>query len=289
MYLATQPGCHVLFSDFRRHDSDCAAPVQTSQLSCQLARKLCRNRHERQLVLTASTASESLSSVDAEIIVPEQTALRKAGQPRQGQLQLPGGQTFATFVGLWDTLTARLLPLHSTGASADMLLAAIRLVLASAGSTTMMPRMSSGSIAPHDSSYSVDISQDQREDEAPMALNQLLGVALHLADLSSAGMPLDTSAIAAGLLAEPLCSGRLSLAQVRASVPPEVAHLLEHIAAVHSLPAAVDVYDDSTCRSVLLRICLSQHFRAACMLFHASSLDHKKLGKYNNPDRICPD
>lgn len=216
--------------------------------TCQTPRKMCRNRHRRQILLAASTASESLSSTDAETNIPEETSLIKARQIRPGQLQLPGGQTFATFVGLWDALTARLLPLHSTGASADILLAAIRLVLASASSTAIMPRMSSGSIAPHDSSYHADTSPDQREDEAPMALNKLLGVALHLADLSSAGLPLDTTAIAAGLLAEPVCSGRLSVAAVRAAVAPEVALLIEHVVAVHSLPAAVDVYDDSTCR-----------------------------------------
>lgn len=45
-------------------------------------------------------------------------------------LQLPGGRSLAAFMGLWDQLTARLLPRDATGASADTLLAAIQLLMA---------------------------------------------------------------------------------------------------------------------------------------------------------------
>lgn len=59
-----------------------------------------------------------------------------AGQPLEQRpaadlaLQLPGGRSLAAFMGLWDQLTARLLPRDTTGASADTLLAAIQLLMA---------------------------------------------------------------------------------------------------------------------------------------------------------------
>ncbi len=52
-----------------------------------------------------------------------------ARQPPDVGLQLPGGRSLTAFMGLWDQLTARLLPRDATGASADTLLAALQLLL----------------------------------------------------------------------------------------------------------------------------------------------------------------
>jgi hypothetical protein len=218
------------------------------QRPCPIA---CHKRPHRLRNASASMSQQSLVATCNEADSPPPAITNShtvESQSEQLQLRLPGAQSFATFVSLWDTLTARLLPLHSSGASAEMLLAAIRLLLATADNQTASPRLSSGSVAPHDHSSASSLPAKQVDKGTPKTLQQLLGVALHLADLSSAGLPLDTATIAAGVLAEPLCSGRLRLATVAATVGPEVARLLEHLAAVHSLPAAVDVYEDSTCR-----------------------------------------
>ncbi len=206
--------------------------------------------------------------------VPNQPVLAGASTPASEDvpiqtaappLQLSGGQTLATFFASWNQLTARLLPRDSTGATGDMLLAAIRLLLSCTGSppspnlpaTSSCPAQdgSSGHAAagfhgsnslsgptPGQSAYEPDSGQLQN-------VQQLLAVALQLADLSAAGLPLDASAVAAGLLAESVHRGQLSLPAVETAVGSDLAHLLSEVATVHNLTAAVDVYDDATSRS----------------------------------------
>ena len=169
--------------------------------------------------------------------------------PSAVQLQLPGGQSFAAFMGLWDTLTVRLLPLYSTGAAADMLLAALRLMLASAAASAAKSISVSTFATAASTAGPGGISHEQTCN-VPRDVQQLLGVALQLADLSSAGLPINAAAIAAGVLAGPLLAGRLSVAAAEDAAGHAVGRLLEHLAAVHSLPAAVDVYNDATCRSL---------------------------------------
>lgn len=179
-------------------------------------------------------------------------------------LQLPGGRTLAAFMGLWDQLTARLLPRNATGASADTLLAAIQLLMAATAAQLQptqplqhsrrqvqqaqqqhwqLPHQSpaedfqDSQVPPGPSS---DVSTAalqspaaasrpeapaQRQD-MPIITGQLLSVALQLADLSAAGIPLDAEAIAAGVLAEAVLSEQLSMDSVQVWVVLHSVHCL---------------------------------------------------------------
>jgi hypothetical protein len=176
-------------------------------------------------------------------------------------LQLPGGRTLAAFMGLWDQLTARLLPRNATGASADTLLAAIQLLMAAhaAQPSPMQPLQDTQRQLqkaqqqqqwqlPHQTSADTqpdpvqplptpDLSAaalqyraaaaaaaaaisdaSAQQQDAPVITGQLLAVALQLADLSAAGIPLDAEAIAAGVLAEAVVSEQLSMDAVQVGV-----------------------------------------------------------------------
>ena len=221
-------------------------------------------QHDEHLSLPPSPAADP---------APNQPVLAGASTPASGEapmqtaappLLLPGGQTLATFFASWDQLTARLLPRDSTGATADMLLASIRLLLSCTGSapsgglpaTSCCPAQDGSSgdaTAGSRGSHSLSVpapGQSACEPDSGQLQNvqQLLAVALQLADLSAAGLPLDASAVAAGLLAEVVHRGQLSLPAVETAVGPDLAHLLAEVATVHNLTAAVDVYDDATSR-----------------------------------------
>ena len=160
-------------------------------------------------------------------------------------------------MGLWDQLTARLLPRNATGASADTLLAAIQLLMAAnaaqpspsqplQGSQRLLQRAQQQQQwqLPHQTSAdsqpdpvqpmltsdapaaavhsrgaaaAMSDASAQQQDE-PVITGQLLAVALQLADLSAAGIPLDAEAIAAGVLTEAVVSEQLSMDAVQVAV-----------------------------------------------------------------------
>lgn len=83
---------------------------------------------------------------------------------------------------------------------------------------------------------------------AALDVQRLLAVAMQLADLSAAGLPLDAAAIAAGVLADSVHCRRLTMPDVEGAVGPHMAQLMADVASVHDLTEAVDVYDDATSR-----------------------------------------
>ena len=196
----------------------------------------------------ASGAPHGIARAEAESAEPQPAA--------DLALQLPGGRTLAAFMGLWDQLTARLLPRNATGASADTLLAAIQLLMAANAAQPsptqplqdrqrllqvaqqhqwQLPHQTSAGSQPapvqpvptSDASAAAVRSRDAaaatsdasaQQQGAPVITGQLLAVALQLADLSAAGIPLDAEAIAAGVLAEALVSEQLSMDAVQVGV-----------------------------------------------------------------------
>jgi ppGpp synthetase/RelA/SpoT-type nucleotidyltranferase len=95
---------------------------------------------------------------------------------------------------------------------------------------------------------SADASDDASVDALPppaaaVAASAALGAAARLADLASAGLPLDAASIAAGIVADAAASGALSVADIGAKLGPDVASLTADVLSLRALPRAVDVYD----------------------------------------------
>lgn len=160
-------------------------------------------------------------------------------------------------MGLWDQLTARLLPRNAMGASADTLLAAIQLLMAASAAKSSplqgdqrqlqqaqqqqqqqwqlphqtpansqpapvqpVPTPDASAAALHSRAAAVAAVSDAsvQQQDAPVITGQLLAVALQLADLSAAGIPLDAEAIAAGILSEAVVSEQLSMDAVQVGI-----------------------------------------------------------------------
>ena len=134
------------------------------------------------------------------------------------QLQLPGGQSLAAFMGMWDLLTARLLPRDTTGPAAETLLAALQLLLASMTNAANPAPLQGPSPVAGSARPLLQAPAPKADLELPALDGQLLAVALQLADLSAGGVPLDAEAIAAGVLADAVQRGALSMDAVQVHV-----------------------------------------------------------------------
>ena len=127
-------------------------------------------------------------------------------------------------VAAWDSLASRLPAGPGAGANAEVLVNAIKIILAHAPS-----------------------------DRTARALS----LASRLAELAGAGLPIDVDSIAAGILAEAFPRGLpLPDDAVAQRLGPAVAALLSDVAKVSRLPARIDLYDDGAA-AALRELCLN--------------------------------
>lgn len=151
-------------------------------------------------------------------------------QPLFAPPPLAATHSVAALAAAWDQLAPRLPLQLGLGQGAELILNALKLALAVGGGVPAAPPAARG-----------------------------LAVALRLADLASAGLPLDAEALAAGVLVEALCRGGgdagggaasagAALQLVEARVGPGVAQLVHDVLRVRGLPSRVDIYDDEAAR-----------------------------------------
>lgn len=124
----------------------------------------------------------------------------------------------------WDSLAARLPPGTSSSASPEVLLQAIKLLLAHA--------------SPEDTARG-------------------LALASRLAELAGSGLPIDMDSIAAGVLVEAFPRGLpMSHDAVARRLGEPVAALVADLAKISRLPARIDLYDDAAA-AALRELCLN--------------------------------
>lgn len=80
------------------------------------------------------------------------------------------------------------------------------------------------------------------------AVQRSLALAVALAELYAAGLPLDGASIAAGIVAEAVDVSALHVNTVQAMLGPEVAALVHDVLAVRHAPERTQSYDDASSR-----------------------------------------
>ena len=86
------------------------------------------------------------------------------------------------------------------------------------------------------------------EGPALPAVQRSLALAVALAELYAAGMPLDGASIAAGIVAEAVDVSALHINTVQAKLGPEVAALVHDVLGVRHAPERMETYDDGSSR-----------------------------------------
>lgn len=133
-------------------------------------------------------------------------------------------------VAAWDRIWMRLPARAWVGSNAEIILAALKLLLAASPAERIH-------------------QEPEGETGAARAVDRGLGVALLLADLCAGGMPLDAEVVAAGALAEAFCNGWVTHEEVSHRLGSDAAQLLHDVARVHNAPHRVDLSDDQAARS----------------------------------------
>lgn len=179
-------------------------------------------------------------------------------------IQLPRGRGMLELVGMWGALAPRLPPQASP--KAELLLSALKLAVAHSNqlpspAAALGPSTAQyGAPQPASATANITISGEgsSLSQTLPGAFSEVcvgdscvLTVASRLADISTSGIPIDTEAIAASMLAGAAASGRLHLREIEAKLGPVVAQLVADVLRVRSLPDRVDLYDDETSRYVI--------------------------------------
>jgi len=142
-------------------------------------------------------------------------------------------------VAAWDRIWARLPAQIAAGASAQVILAALKLLLAAA------PALEASLAG--ESKASGEKEKENKED-AIKPVEQALGVALLLADLCATGLPLDAQVIAAGVLADAYCQGWVDHDEIIDCLGSSTEQLLHDIWRLRVAPKRVDLSDDDAAR-----------------------------------------
>lgn len=126
--------------------------------------------------------------------------------------QEAGGASLLQLVAAWDQLSARLPPQARGGHAAEVILGALKLVVAFAPPPAAADAPSAAAAALAIAGAGSTDEQQQPEGPHVAALSQPvargLAVAARLADLAADGLPIDAESIAAGILAEALLAGQ---------------------------------------------------------------------------------
>ncbi|KAK9817892.1 hypothetical protein WJX72_003848 [[Myrmecia] bisecta] len=202
--------------------------------------------------IRALGVKESVTSHPANCPTSQNGAASSQGgvteEERSVTASLPGSlasTNLVEFVTAWEQLALRLPP-HAGLARSGFILNALKLAVAHRPA--------------------------QRLGQADPPASRALAVASRLADLSAQGLPMDAESIAAGILADAVQLGSLSVAVVEQRLGPIVAHLLHDLIRVRTLPARVDLYDD-TAASALRELCLSFYDVRAIVVEVVARLD----------------
>ena len=110
-----------------------------------------------------------------------------------------------------------------------------------------------------------------REDGRTPAKRAIM-VAVLLADLSTAGVPLPPEGIAAAIVADAAADGRAAIAMIESELGRDVAELVLAVLRVRDAPCAVDLYDDVV-SSALREMCLAYYDVRALVLEIVCKLD----------------
>jgi hypothetical protein len=138
----------------------------------------------------------------------------------------------------------------SDAETSQLILAALKLAVRSLSRTVSDNSTSSGSSGGN-SSPSTGFLQDRPpagNDPALPAVQRSLALAVALAELYAAGLPLDGASIAAGIVAEAVDVSALHINTVQAKLGHEVAALVHDVLAVRHAPERTQSYDDASSR-----------------------------------------
>jgi hypothetical protein len=138
----------------------------------------------------------------------------------------------------------------SDAETSQLILAALKLAVRSLSRTVSDPSTSSGSFG-GSTSPSTGFLQDRPpagDDPALPAVQRSLALAVALAELYAAGLPLDGASIAAGIVAEAVDVSGLHITTVQAKLGQEVAALVHDVLAVRHAPERTQSYDDASSR-----------------------------------------
>lgn len=143
----------------------------------------------------------------------------------------------------------------SDAETSQLILAALKLAVRSLSRTVSDPSTSSSSFGGTSSSSTGFPAGDG---PALPAVQRSLALAVALAELYAAGLPLDGASIAAGIVAEAVDVSVLHINTVQAKLGPEVAALVHDVLAVRHAPERTHSYDDASSRCAgLLKLCPS--------------------------------
>lgn len=134
----------------------------------------------------------------------------------------------------------------SDAETSQLILAALKLAVRSLSRTVSDPSTSSSSFG-GSSNPSTGFLQDAPGPALP-AVQRSLALAVALAELYAAGLPLDGASIAAGIVAEAVDVSALHISTVQAKLGPEVAALVHDVLAVRHAPERTQSYDDASSR-----------------------------------------
>ena len=152
-----------------------------------------------------------------------------------------GLQSVATLASAWASLSQHLDRSNSNSGQStssssseaeSLILSALKLTLASLGRGRHARAAAGTAMRP-----------DGRDPQS-----RAVDLGVMLADLSSAGIPLDAEAIAAGIVLEAVSYGGLGIEAVLARLGPGVATLVHDTLRVRSAPDRVELYDDEASR-----------------------------------------
>jgi len=135
--------------------------------------------------------------------------------------------------------------------TSQLILSALKLAVRSLSRTVAEPGSTSG-IFGGKLDISTGVLQDSFHAEpagpALPAVQRSLALAVALAELYAAGLPLDGASIAAGIVAEAVDVSALHINTVQAKLGPEVAALVHDVLAVRHAPERTHSYDDTSSR-----------------------------------------
>jgi (p)ppGpp synthase/HD superfamily hydrolase len=133
-------------------------------------------------------------------------------------------------VAAWDHIWSRLPAETGVGANAATILTALKLLLATAAAR----------------------GDEKAQTAAGACIRRGLEVAVMLADLACNGLPLDADAIAAGILADGVGEGWVTLNEIDERLGGEVCGLLHDVQRVRNAPQRVDLSNDQAARLAAL-------------------------------------
>ncbi|CAG9462056.1 unnamed protein product [Pedinophyceae sp. YPF-701] len=158
------------------------------------------------------------------------------------------GTRLMDFMQAWDLLASRLAPGSGPAAAPDLLLSALKLLLACyPGAAPFLP-----------ANVAADVPRPPHTPAqlAPPAVASALELSVALADLASFGMGTDSETVAAGLVLEAVSNGDISLESVERELGPIVGSIVHDALVVRRAPQRVDLYDDDA-SAAIRELCLS--------------------------------